>query len=206
MIGYSYDAYKPHTRSNKDQCTIFAGRIECRCKICLKNLTPIVMSTNVWEKHTGCRQKNWKKSIKLKGTEKPLFKFVSHQHLYHLGCLCALMCRHAKLTISFFVVSVAWRDSWRSWHIFYCKWNSAGFFCWYIWPASCWNIWPASCCWNILPASCWNIWASCCYIWSAVCKPLLCDVGKQGIIKHHRLLHHTPLHTYIQSHPYVNRL
>ncbi|XP_037418261.1 histone deacetylase 5-like isoform X2 [Triticum dicoccoides] len=34
------------------------------------------MSTNVWEKHAGCRQKNWKKSIKLKGTEKPLFKFL----------------------------------------------------------------------------------------------------------------------------------
>ncbi|XP_037407963.1 uncharacterized protein LOC119270095 isoform X2 [Triticum dicoccoides] len=50
--------------------------IECRCKICLKNLTPVVMSTNVWEKHTGCRQKNWKKSIKLKGTEKPLFKLL----------------------------------------------------------------------------------------------------------------------------------
>lgn len=50
--------------------------IECRCEICLKNPIPRVMSTNVWEKHTGCRQKNWKKSIKLKGTEKSLFKFL----------------------------------------------------------------------------------------------------------------------------------
>ncbi|KAE8806389.1 histone-lysine N-methyltransferase ATX4-like [Hordeum vulgare] len=46
--------------------------ILCECKSCKKRM----MTLNEWERHTGSRKKNWKMSIKLKGTGEPLIDLL----------------------------------------------------------------------------------------------------------------------------------
>ncbi|XP_048562524.1 histone-lysine N-methyltransferase ATX4-like isoform X2 [Triticum urartu] len=46
--------------------------ILCECRSCKKKM----MTLNEWERHTGSRKKNWKMSIKLKGTGEPLIDLL----------------------------------------------------------------------------------------------------------------------------------
>ena len=62
-----------------------AIRVICKCTSCQGNKHP--MRPSEWERHTGCRKKKWKESIRVKDQEHPLFAWVSfvsviHQSLY----------------------------------------------------------------------------------------------------------------------------
>ena len=53
-------------------------RIMCKCGSCgSKKYTP-----SEWERHTGCRAKKWKYSVKVKGTMLPLEKWVCTNYLH----------------------------------------------------------------------------------------------------------------------------
>lgn len=48
-------------------------RVQCKCGLCgTKKIT-----LNDWERHTGCKAKKWKHSVKVKETMSPLEKWVS---------------------------------------------------------------------------------------------------------------------------------
>ncbi len=51
------------------------GRVICKCDACGGKEKP--MRPSEWERHTGCRKKKWKESIRVKNLEQPLVSWVS---------------------------------------------------------------------------------------------------------------------------------
>lgn len=51
-------------------------RVICMCDACGGKEKP--MRPSEWERHTGCRKKKWKESIRVKNPDQPLVSWVSH--------------------------------------------------------------------------------------------------------------------------------
>jgi hypothetical protein len=51
-------------------------RVICMCNACGGKEKP--MRPSEWERHTGCRKKKWKESIRVKNPDQPLVSWVSH--------------------------------------------------------------------------------------------------------------------------------
>ena len=71
----------------------FSCRVMCKCGSCGSRKQTL----SEWEKHTGCRSKKWKHSVKVKSTMLPLEKWV-----------CNISCFIRGLYQVFLVNSVGW--------------------------------------------------------------------------------------------------
>ena len=71
----------------------FSCRVMCKCGSCGSRKQTL----SEWEKHTGCRSKKWKHSVKVKSTMLPLEKWV-----------CNISCFIRGLCQVFLVDSVGW--------------------------------------------------------------------------------------------------
>lgn len=54
---------------------IWTARVLCKCDECRGLVKPVKPSE--WERHTGCRKKKWKESIRVKNLDQPLVQWVS---------------------------------------------------------------------------------------------------------------------------------
>lgn len=56
-------------------------RVECKCGLC----GPSKHTLNQWERHTGCKAKKWKISVKDKETMLPLWELVCTKNIFILN-------------------------------------------------------------------------------------------------------------------------
>lgn len=109
------------------QWWVWFGRVLCKCEDCKDGK---MMGPSKWERHTGCKKKKWKESIKLKNTKRTLLSWV-RKAFSSLLCLTELLNgpNHVNVWIDTIHVEEGCRRSclWRIWnmHAISATWTRA---------------------------------------------------------------------------------